>query len=238
MPANAGSLSRIVPAVHGRRTAAPDPHFAPDFANALRDAYGNQGLVDLYGRFAAGDGFIDATMRRVIWRALATSCGPGLQVGSGAAFKHAETFRIGAGVFIGAQAIVQGRYDGLCVIGDNTWIGPQVFLDARHLDIGECVGFGPGSKILGSEHTGLPADKPIIQTDLDIRPVRVGDWADIGTGATILPGVTIGKGAIIGAGAVVVADVPPFAVVAGVPAKFLRWRDETELMRGKSGGTS
>jgi acetyltransferase-like isoleucine patch superfamily enzyme len=40
----------------------------------------------------------------------------------------------------------------------------------------------------------------------------------------ILPGVTVGKGAIVGAGAVVTSDVPPYAVVAGVPAKVLRYR--------------
>ena len=49
----------------------------------------------------------------------------------------------------------------------------------------------------------MPVDVPIIQTDLEIKPVRIGAWADIGTNAVILPGVTIGKGAIVGAGAVV-----------------------------------
>ena len=43
--------------------------------------------------------------------------------------------------------------------------------------------------------------------------------------AVILPGVTIGEGSIIGAGAVVTKDVPAYAIVAGVPAKFLRWRE-------------
>ena len=43
--------------------------------------------------------------------------------------------------------------------------------------------------------------------------------------AVILPGVRIGKGSIIGAGAVVTQDVPPFAVMAGVPARFLHWRE-------------
>ena len=90
--------------------------------------------------------------------------------------------------------------------------------------------------MLGSEHSGLPIDQPIIRTDLEIRPVRVGDWADIGTGATILPGITIGKGAIVGAGAMVAADVPPFAIVAGVPARFLRWREGVETMRIKPEG--
>ena len=92
--------------------------------------------------------------------------------------------------------------------------------------LGDYVGFGPGAKVLGSTHTGYPVDVPIVKTDLEIRPVRIGEWADIGTNATILPGVTIGKGAIVGAGAVVAADVPPFAVVAGVPAKFLSWRTD------------
>jgi hypothetical protein len=74
----------------------------------------------------------------------------------------------------------------------------------------------------------IPIDVPIIRTDLEIKPVRVGAWADIGTNATILPGVTIGKGAIVGAGAVVVSDVEPFSVVAGVPAKFMRWRSDSD----------
>ena len=68
-------------------------------------------------------------------------------------------------------------------------------------------------------------DVPIIQSDLEIRPVRIEAWADVGTNAVILPGVTVGKGSIVGAGAVVSADVSPFAVVVGVPARFLRWRD-------------
>ena len=67
---------------------------------------------------------------------------------------------------------------------------------------------------------------PLIQTDLEIKPIRIEDWVDIGSGALILPGVTIGRGAIVGAGAVVNADVPAGAVVAGVPARFLRWRED------------
>jgi acetyltransferase-like isoleucine patch superfamily enzyme len=67
---------------------------------------------------------------------------------------------------------------------------------------------------------------PIIQTDLVIKPVRVHDGADIGVNAVLLPGVTVGKGAIVGAGAVVTKDVAPYAIVAGVPAKFLRSRTD------------
>jgi acetyltransferase-like isoleucine patch superfamily enzyme len=222
------SMTRIVQAVHGRCEIPENPGFQTELAVELKRSYGSAGLLELYGRFSAGDGYIDALMRRTIWQAIALRCGAGLQVGSGVGFKHPETFEIGSGVFIGAQAYIQGRYDGTCVIGDNVWIGPQAYMDARDLVIEECVGWGPGAKILGSSHTGFPVDVPIIRTDLEIKPVRIGAWADIGTNATILPGVSIGKGAIIGAGAVVVSDVAPFSVVAGVPAKFLRWRDETD----------
>jgi len=68
----------------------------------------------------------------------------------------------------------------------------------------------------------------VMALDLEIKPVRVEAWADVGTGAVLLPGVTVGKGAIVGAGAVVTKDVPPFSIVAGVPARFVRWRDGYE----------
>jgi acetyltransferase-like isoleucine patch superfamily enzyme len=216
--------SRVVPAIHGVRKAAEDPAFFEPFAAWLRDQFSRQGLVDIYGRYMHGDDAIAVAMRAAIWHAGALRAGRGLQVGSGVGFKHLETFEIGDGVFIGAQTYVQGRFDGTCVIGDHTWIGPQSYFDARNLVIGDYVGWGPGAKVLGSAHTALPIDVPIIQTDLDIRPVRIESWADVGTNAVILPGVTVGRGSIVGAGAVVTHDVPPYAVVAGVPARVIRWR--------------
>jgi len=51
--------------------------------------------------------------------------------------------------------------------------------------------------------------------------VVVGDYVWIGARATILPGVTIGRGAVVAAGALVSRDVPPYAVVGGVPAKVI-----------------
>lgn len=227
MSTEARSEGRIVAAIHGRSAAEP-PGYEAGLVAALRRDYGPEGLIELYGRFAQGDGMIDALMRRAIVSAGARECGAGLQVGSGAAFRHVETFEIGDNVFIGAQANIQGRYDGTCRIGRGSWIGPQAFIDARDLTMGEHVGWGPGAKLLGSAHVAEPIDRPIIETDLHVRPVRIGDWADIGTNAVILPGVTIGKGAIIGAGAVVTSDVAPFSVVAGVPARFLRWRNNTD----------
>jgi acetyltransferase-like isoleucine patch superfamily enzyme len=219
------AVSRTVPAVHGHKVVTPDAAYEVGLADALRAGNDAAALRDLYGRFAQGDAAFDAMMRRVIWRALTRTFGNAVTVGRGVLARHLETFEIGDGVFVGDQAILQGRFDGRCVIGERTWIGPQCFFDARDLVIEAFVAWGPGARVLGSAHTGLPPDVPVAQTDLEIKPVRIGAWADIGVGAVILPGVTVGRGAIVGAGAVVTRDVPPFSIVAGVPAKFLRWRE-------------
>lgn len=216
---------QTVRAVHGLRSVEPDPLFELDFSRHLAKSYSQSALLEQYSRFSGGDGELDSLMRRAIWRALAKKFGAGIKIGGGVQFRHLETFEIGDGVFIGAQAFIQGRFDGLTKIGNHVWIGPQAYFDARNLVLEDYVGWGPGAKVLGSAHTGLPIDRPIIETDLEIRPVRVAAWADIGTGAVLLPGVTIGKGAIVGAGAIVTRDVPAFAIVAGTPARFLRWRD-------------
>ena len=53
-------------------------------------------------------------------------------------------------------------------------------------------------------------------------PIRIGRYAWVGAGAVVLPGVQIGECSVVGAGAVVTADVEPFTVVAGVPARLIR----------------
>jgi acetyltransferase-like isoleucine patch superfamily enzyme len=222
---SADNRVRAVSAVHGKQWVEEDPAFEVDLSRKLRGEYTSSALLEHYARFAASDGYLDQMMRRTIWRAVARKFGNGVRIGTGVGFKHLETFEIGDGVFIGAQAYIQGRFDGTTRIGNGVWIGPQAYFDARHLILEDYVGWGPGAKVLGSVHTGIPIERPIIETDLEIRPVKVEEWADIGTGAVLLPGVTVGKGSIVGAGAVVTRDVPPFAVVAGVPARFVRWRD-------------
>jgi acetyltransferase-like isoleucine patch superfamily enzyme len=216
--------TRTVPAMHGTREIQPDAVFERGLAEHLRTRNDARGLMGLYGRFVHGESDFDAMMRRVVLRALVRSIGDGVTVGRGVIFRHPETFEIGSGVFLGEQTMIQGRVNGTCRIGDRVWIGPQAYFDARDLVIEESVGWGPGAKVLGSTHTGEPPDVPIIQTDLEIKPVRIGAGADIGVNAVILPGVTVGRGAIVGAGAVVIEDVKPFSIVAGVPARFIRER--------------
>lgn len=215
---------RGAPATFGRKEVRPDPAWELDFAASLREKHPPQELLALFGRFRSGEGPFDSLLRRVLVRALCRRVGHDLEVSPEVVFKHPETMEFGDCVFIGAQTMIQGRFDGTCRIGNHVWIGPHAYLDARDLVLEDYVGWGPGAKILGSTHTGEPADVPIISTDLMIKRVVVGCGADIGTNATILPGVRIGAQAIVGAGAVVTRDVPDYAIVGGVPARVLRSR--------------
>jgi acetyltransferase-like isoleucine patch superfamily enzyme len=213
------SGTRIVEAVHGLRKVEPDPQFELDMAAHLREQLSREQLLEAFSDHAYGTNPIDVIMRRVCLRALVKKLGAGANIRKNVSVIHPETFEIGDGVFVGEQTIIQGRFDGRCVIGNGVWIGPQSYFDARDLVIEERVGWGPGAKVLGSEHTGSPAGVPLIQSDLKIAPVRICAGADIGVNAIILPGVTVGREAIVGAGAVLTKDVPDFATVAGVPAR-------------------
>lgn len=219
-----GVAVREVPATFGRKEVKADPAWEWDFAASLREQHSPQELHALYSRHREGEGAFDYQMRRILVHAMCKRAGHALQVGPGVVFKHPETMEFGDAVFIGAQAMLQGRYDGTCRIGDHVWIGPQAYFDARSLVLEDYVGWGPGAKALGSTHTGEPVDLPIIATSLVIKPVFVGRGADVGMNASILPGVRVGANSIVGAGAVVTEDVPEFAIVAGVPAKLLRSR--------------
>ena len=167
------SAARILPAVHAVKANVPDPDFERGLADHLREIYGHDGLLELYQRFIRGQAMFDALMRRVMWKALVKRVGTGLSVGDAVGFKHPETFEIGNGVFIGAQAYLQGQFNGRVIIGNHVWIGPQAYFDARDLVLEDYVGWGPGAKALCSVHAGTPIERPIIQTELHIRPVRV-----------------------------------------------------------------
>jgi acetyltransferase-like isoleucine patch superfamily enzyme len=227
MPPSREDGARTVPAVHGHREPDADPPFEIALSAAIREHYVGERRAELWHRFASGDGHLDRLLRLACFRALVARCGNGVVLGSGISLRHPETFEIGDAVHIGDQVVLHGRHDGLCRIGRNVWIGPQSFLDARNLVLGDYVGWGSGAKVLGSTHTGVPIDRPIIQTDLAIAPVRIEPWADIGVNAVILPGVTVGRGSIVGAGAVVTRDVPAYAKVAGVPAKVIGFRGDS-----------
>ncbi len=222
-PPSGFANQRIVPAVSSLKPI-DEPNFIEEYINYLKSHFKPDQIVSLFYQLSNTDGDLIFSLRSVIFRAAVKYSGKGMSVQPGVGFKHPETFGFGEGVFIGAGAYLQGRYDGSFIVGDRCWLGPKSYYDCRALTIGNFVGIGPGAKFLGSEHSGLPVEKPIITTDLIIKKTIVEDEVDIGTGAVVLPGIRIGKGAIIGAGAVVNKDIPEYAIAAGVPAKVIKYR--------------
>src|SRR5262249_28471530 len=102
-------------------------------------------------------------------------------------------------------------------LGEDTVVGERAVLDGRDkLQIGNHVAMATGVMIFNSQHE--INDEFFSPSN---APVTIEDYVFIGPRVIIQPGVKIGRGAIIAAGAVVVKDVPPFAVVGGVPAKII-----------------
>lgn len=118
--------------------------------------------------------------------------------------------KIGTFVEIQKNAVVGRR----CKISSHTFICEGVTIED------ECF-IGHGVLFTNDKYPRATRAAGALQTEADwqVVPTRVCRGASIGSGAVILCGVTIGAGALVGAGAVVTHDVPPGAVVAGVPAR-------------------
>lgn len=96
----------------------------------------------------------------------------------------------------------------------------------RQVLIGDRVRVGPYVMIIDSEFHDL-YDREKRATP---RPVVIEDDVWIGAKASVLPGVTIGKGSVVGTAAVVTSDVPPFTIVAGVPAREVKRLDPARFV--------
>ena len=112
-------------------------------------------------------------------------------------------------------------------IGNNVWINSNSYIE--HAEIGNHVLVAMQAVLLagGKQHNTDCTDIPIkLQgPSLKREPLRIGDGVWIGANATVM--ADVGNHAIVGAGSVVTKPVPPFAVVAGNPAKILRMRDSS-----------
>lgn len=111
-------------------------------------------------------------------------------------------------------------------IGNNSGIGARCKIQNTNIKIGDYVMMGEEVLILGGAHICDRLDVPMgLQGNLPLSYLEICDDVWIGSRLTILAKVKrIGKGSIIGAGSVVTKSVPDYAIVAGNPAKIIKWR--------------
>jgi len=138
-----------------------------------------------------------------------------------------ENVFIGRHSHIYHETFLTAGKSGRIELGDHTHLGIRVHLNATAgtIKIGNHVAIAPMTQIYSFSNHYEP-NKYIEECEV-VADVIIEDNVLVGSAVSILPGVLVGEGAVIGAGAVVTKDVPPYTVVAGVPARVigLRTRD-------------
>lgn len=116
-----------------------------------------------------------------------------------------------------------GVYKGAVLrIGDNVVINNGTIISSRiKVEIGDGTGIGYHCLLMDSDGHPLAPGMPINE-----GPIVIGKHVWLASKVSVLQGVTIGDFAVVATGAVVTKDVPPYAVVAGVPAKVIRYLDK------------
>lgn len=112
-------------------------------------------------------------------------------------------------------------------VGKHLHLGERVFintgatiLNTAHVTIGDGTMIGPNCQLITVTH---PLDRELRAAGWErAEPITLGKDVWLAAGVTVLPGVTLGDGSVAAAGAVVTKDVPPGALVAGVPARVVR----------------
>jgi acetyltransferase-like isoleucine patch superfamily enzyme len=125
---------------------------------------------------------------------------------------------------------------GTIHVGDDVNLGvrPVLMAALSEIRIGSHVMFGPEVVVIGGGHNiSVPGQFMTLtheKTGDEDLGVVIADDVWVGARAVILRGVEIGRGAVIGAGALVTKSVPPYAIVAGNPARVIRYRWDVETI--------
>jgi acetyltransferase-like isoleucine patch superfamily enzyme len=123
-------------------------------------------------------------------------------------------------------------HEGEVVIGAKSVLGQECTISAfKHVAIGrECI-VADRVMLIDFDHGVVEVERPIRLQGIYKRDVNVGHNVWMGYGACVLRGVTVGHNAIVGTSAVVTTDVPENAIVAGIPARVIRVREQPTTFR-------
>lgn len=142
--------------------------------------------------------------------------------------------QLGQNVTLDQGVDVRTHWTGQIVVGDRTYIGPYTCLSGDSITIGQDCLISSHVGIYANNHCFEDVQTPIRTQGNSYKGIVIEDDCWLGTGVKILDGVTLGRGSVIAAGAVVTKTVPPYAVMAGVPARLLRYRTAEELTQAKT----
>jgi acetyltransferase-like isoleucine patch superfamily enzyme len=144
--------------------------------------------------------------------------------------KDGGVVRIGRGVHIHQDCIIETGQGGALSIGEDTHIQPRCQFSAYKglIEIGRSVQIAPNCAFYPYDH-GFSSEEPIKNQALKTQGgISIGDDAWLGVGVIVLDGSRIGNGAVIGAGSVVKTAIPEMAIAVGAPARVIRFRDKSD----------
>lgn len=154
-----------------------------------------------------------------IQRLLFAKCGKNVYIGERSVFSY-KNIEIGNNVSISTDTQFMSTRAKI-IIGDHIMFAPRVFIVTGNHKI----------DVKGKLLDEITDDYKEPEDDQDVV-IKGDNW--IGAGAYILKGVTIGYGAVVAAGAIVTKDVPDYAIVAGSPARIIKYRfAENDLLEHK-----
>ncbi|MFT5705895.1 MAG: acetyltransferase-like isoleucine patch superfamily enzyme [Oceanospirillaceae bacterium] len=108
---------------------------------------------------------------------------------------------------------------------DNVYVGPGVSMSCHErISIGDNTLIAGGVSIFDNNHKFIDTETFISDQGFESKPIEIGSDVWIGENSIITAGISIGNHSIIGAGSIVTKDVPEWAIVAGNPARIIRYR--------------
>lgn len=151
---------------------------------------------------------------------------PSSFVSAGAVIRTKRSVKLGRDCMIRKGTSISGHS---VILGKNVRLGfgSHIFGGEDLVQVGNDVMIGPNVIIAGGYHgsdrSGIPM---VFQKGKSKGPIIIGNDVWLGGNSVVLSDITIGDGVIVGAGSVVTEDIPEYAIVAGNPARIIKYREE------------